>query len=76
MAKREETSSCPPSSRQPSRNRGMFSRMTTTPTGSPGQDGVDDLAHAGDAAQGDLVGIIAPVRSPGHRQREARVIHR
>ena len=36
MANRDFTSSLPPSSFQPSRNRGMFSRKTTAPMGAQG----------------------------------------
>ena len=39
--------------------------------GSPGEDVVDDLAHAGDAAEADLVGLVAPVEAHGvHRRRQ------
>ncbi len=31
--------------------------------GSPGEDGIDDLAHAGDAAETDVVGRVAPVEA-------------
>lgn len=37
MAAREETSICPPSSRHPSRNRGILKTMTRVPTGALGR---------------------------------------
>ena len=65
MAKREDTSRWPPSSFHPGRRGGYWRMMTMVADGGPGQNGIVNLPHAGDAAEGDVVGLVAPVEAQG-----------